>query len=75
MNLVGGPVDDDTRQSVPLTVEALFAKVGDALAGADALTVTYDGVLGYPTRIEIDWTRNVTDDETAFEVRDFTPTP
>lgn len=74
VNLEGGPVDADTRRAVPLTVDALFAKVAEALDRADDLVVAYDGTFGIPTSIDIDWIVNAIDDETTFEVTDFSAT-
>lgn len=71
VNLEGGAVDADTRRAVPLTVDALFAKVAEALDRADSLVVAYDDVFGFPTSIDIDWIVNAIDDETTFEVTDF----
>lgn len=48
--------------TMAFTVEGLFGIVQDNLA-ADALTVTYDDELGYPTRIDIDEDSDVVDDE------------
>jgi hypothetical protein len=46
------------------SVEGLFALIQGAIdRGADKLTVTYDPVLHYPTRIDIDYIRNAIDDE------------
>ncbi len=74
INLEGGPVDADTRRAVPLSVDALFAKVAEALERADGIVVTYDDASGIPTSIDIDWIVNAIDDETTFEVRDFAAT-
>ena len=71
VNLEGGPVDADTRRAVPLTTDALFAKVAQALGRAERLVVAYDDVFGFPSTIDIDWIVNAIDDETTFAVTDF----
>lgn len=57
--------------TMAFTVEGLFGIVEDNLA-ADALTVTYDDELGYPTWIDIDEDLDVVDDEWTVSV-DLTP--
>ena len=46
-----------------LTVEQLFALARQALAEAASVSVSYDPALGYPTLLEIDWRREIADDE------------
>jgi hypothetical protein len=46
-----------------LTVEELFALARQALAEAASVNVSYDPALGYPTLLEIDWRREIADDE------------
>jgi hypothetical protein len=53
--------------SVPLTVEALFAKVEDAIdRDADRIEVRYDPQLGYPLEIAIDFVERAVDDEVTY---------
>ena len=60
--------------SVPLTVEALFAKVEDAIDhDADQLVVRYDPALGYPLEIAIDFIERAIDDEVTYTASDLTP--
>jgi hypothetical protein len=60
--------------SVPLTVEALFAKVEDAIdRDADGLEVRYDPRLGYPLEIAIDFVELAIDDEVTYTASDLTP--
>ena len=54
------------------TVDDLFSIIVDAIArNAVELDVTYDGGLGYPLSISIDYDRNVIDDEIFYTVEDF----
>jgi hypothetical protein len=46
-----------------LTVEELFALARQAMTEAASVTVAYDAALGYPTRLDIDWRRDIADDE------------
>jgi hypothetical protein len=56
---------------VPLTVEALFAKVEDAIdQDADRLEVRYDPRLGYPLEIAIDFIEHAIDDEVTYTASD-----
>jgi hypothetical protein len=56
---------------VPLTVEALFERVEDALdRDADGLEVTYDPQLGYPREIAIDFVEMAIDDEVTYTASD-----
>lgn len=57
--------------TMAFTVEGLFGIVKDNLA-ADALTVTYDDELGYPTLIDIDEDFDTVDDEWTVSA-DLTP--
>ena len=59
---------------VPLTVEALFARIDDAIErDADEIEVRYDPTLGYPQEIAIDFIENAIDDEVTYTVSDLTP--
>jgi hypothetical protein len=54
------------------TVEDLFAVIQRAIdTRADSLNVDYDPVLGYPTRITIDYIRLAADDELGIQVSQF----
>jgi hypothetical protein len=70
----GGPVES-TFLTYVATVPDLFDLIQDALAKNPAyFAATYDPVYGYPTRIEIDPSANVADDEVALSARDLTLT-
>jgi Family of unknown function (DUF6174) len=52
---------------VPLTVEALFARVEDAIdRDAAQIDVRYDPALGYPQEIAIDFDRRIADEEVGY---------
>ena len=54
------------------TVEHVFAVIADALArDAYRLHAEFDPVYGYPTRVEVDYDRDVADDEFRIETREF----
>jgi uncharacterized protein DUF6174 len=56
---------------VPLTVEALFAKVEDAIeSDADEIDVRYHATLGYPEEIAIDFIERAIDDEVTYTASD-----
>lgn len=60
--------------SVPLTVEALFAKVEEAIEqDADQIVVRYDPRLGYPLEIAIDFIARAIDDEVTYKASDLDP--
>ncbi len=53
------------------TVDDLFDLIDDAIErGAQGLTVAYDGSLGYPTEISIDYDLEVADDEITINASD-----
>ena len=54
------------------TIDELFEVIKDA-RGADKLKVEYDEENGFPTRIEIDYYKNASDDEVIYTVSNFTP--
>jgi uncharacterized protein DUF6174 len=59
---------------VPLTVEALFAKVEDAIdRDAHQIEVRYDPRLGYPLEIAIDFIELAIDDEVTYTASDLAP--
>ena len=54
------------------TIEDLFAVIQRAIdTRADSISVDYDPVLGYPSRITIDYIRLAVDDELGIEVSQF----
>lgn len=53
------------------TIEDLFEEIRQAIETADALDATYDGTLGYPVSVSIDYLENAIDDEMAFDVSEF----
>ena len=56
-----------------LTVPDLFDLIQDALdRKASYLAVSYDPLYGFPTRIEIDYSANVVDDEVVMSARELT---
>lgn len=59
--------------SVPLfgTMESVFEMVARAIAGADALTVAYDSVYGFPASVGIDYRKDLIDDESGLKVTGF----
>lgn len=58
----------------PRTVEDLFEVVADAIdRQAFSLSVQYHPVLGYPTRIAVDYDRQVADDEFVMNASDLEP--
>jgi hypothetical protein len=61
------------RADVPLTVDALFAVVDDALDTADKVEVRYDPALGYPAQIDIDRIRQAVDDEVSYTASELAP--
>ena len=70
------PLENDGRFFARFaTVESLFNVIQQALnARADSISVDYDSVLGYPTRINIDYIRLAVDDELGVQVSQFEAT-
>lgn len=65
----GSLVDNALLTYVP-TVPDLFDLIEDALSRNPAyFAATYDPTFGYPTRIEVDYSANAVDDETAISTR------
>jgi Family of unknown function (DUF6174) len=58
--------------TMPLTVDDLFDLVEQGFDDADAVDVTYDDVYGFPTTIAIDWDAAAVDEQSAYEVTEFT---
>lgn len=53
------------------TIDALFTWLGDALANADKVEVSYDVVYGFPTTVAVDYITEAIDDEIWIEVSNF----
>ncbi len=69
----GGEAPATARQLFP-TVEQLFQRIEDAIRrNAASLSVSYDGTLGYPTLISIDYDLQVIDDEVAIDASALAP--
>lgn len=69
----GGEASSDARALFP-TVDGLFDRIEDAIQrNAASLTVSYDGALGYPTLISIDYDLQVIDDEVAIDASALAP--
>ena len=67
----GATVGLTYAESYP-TVDGLFKKIDDARRQNPAtLNVDYDPVLGFPTRIAIDYNLQMADDELYYQVSDF----
>ena len=71
--LTGAPVDpqyDALFSSVP----GLFDLIQQALdANAPGVAVRYNGQLGYPESIQIDWVAGTADDEVSYRISNFGP--
>ena len=68
----GEPATPDA--SMPLTVEALFAVVDDAIdRDAQRLDVDYDDTFGYPRTIDIDYNFGIADEEIFYQASDLRP--
>ncbi|MBL8097631.1 MAG: hypothetical protein JNK81_00510 [Anaerolineales bacterium] len=52
-------------------VDSLFTWLGDALANADKVEVTYDATYGFPTSIAVDFITEATDDEIWIDISNF----
>ncbi len=65
----GGPIPDVANRTL-LTVEGLFDRIESSFY-ADSITVTY-APLGYPSMIQIDYSRNTADEELGVRVLRFT---
>lgn len=65
VELNGATVDDERGMSVA----ALFELIDDAYAqGAEQVTVAFDAELGYPTRVSIDYSTMMADEEIGYTV-------
>jgi hypothetical protein len=69
----GAPVPAD-RFDQFLTVEELFELAGQALEEAASVTIDYHPTLGYPTRVDVDWRREIADDEGFHQASNLQPT-
>jgi len=57
-----------------LTIDSLFAELANTLEQKPyRLTVTYDGTLGYPATVSVDYDRQMVDDEGGFVARLVSP--
>lgn len=56
-----------------LTVPDLFALIEDAIGSAAFLSVEYDREYGHPTRVSLDYSREIADDEFTIRVADLRP--
>jgi hypothetical protein len=68
-----GPVDQALLTYVP-TVSDLFDLIQDALdKKAASFLASYDPIYGFPTRIEVDYSANIRDDEMAISASGYAP--
>lgn len=74
VDVQGGEVVGSTPElPEATTIAGLFDIVRDAIASdPEALDVTYDATLGYPTRLDVDPMANAMDEEYGFEAKDLT---
>jgi hypothetical protein len=56
-----------------LTVDALFALARQALDEAASVAIGYDPTFGYPTRVDVDWRREIADDEGFHQASNLQP--
>jgi len=72
VTLAGEPLDPDRAGGIPLTIDAIFARL--LALGPDAtLSGTWHDDLGYPIDIAVDPIPNAIDDEYSIRIEDFTP--
>jgi hypothetical protein len=56
------------------TVDSLFAWIADAYTRkSERVDVLYDPKYHFPSHADMDWRKNIMDDEFSFDVQDFTP--
>lgn len=55
----------------PVGIDELFALLAEAIPQADEVSAVYDPAFGFPTRITIDWSYAMADEEQRFSIRDF----
>ena len=65
----GQPPDSSSAAFYDVTIDEFFDELGNALAHASQVTVSYDQALGYPRTIAIDYIANAVDDEISYEVQ------
>jgi hypothetical protein len=70
----GAPVDAKWADLFP-SIDGLFVTIEDAGRRAERMDADYDGQLGYPRRVSIDYTVRAADDEIGLYVRDFHALP
>ena len=84
VHVVGGEIDsvehamtgDVLDPSLFLTVDDLFDEVQAAIdSNADEISVQYDGILGNPTTIDIDFSEYIADEEMSFRASDLRVIP
>ena len=67
--------DDPVTEPAPgtfLTIDELFDVIQEAITqSASDINVRYDEVFGYPTDIDIDFSRSFRNDEALFEIGEF----
>ena len=68
----GEPVPPERFEQY-LTVEALFALARQALLEAASVSIGYDPTFGYPTRLDVDWRREIADDEGFHQASNLQP--
>jgi hypothetical protein len=67
------PIEGADLAAYP-SIEQLFAAIEEAIARkAEAIEVTYDLKLGYPTQISIDYIKLAADDEISYSATDLVP--
>ena len=57
------------------TVEKMFDITQEGISKAFWADVSYDAKLGFPQNIELDWDKNVKDDESTYKVSEFEVLP
>lgn len=71
--LSGAPVDPQ-YDILFVSIPELFDLIRQAIdANAPGIAVRYNGQLGYPESIQIDWVAGTADDEVSYRISDFGP--
>jgi len=69
----GEPLPADALEGRALTVDDLFARLQQAVdEGAQEVRAEYDGVLAYPTRLYVDTSQLIADEELSIETSGLT---
>ncbi len=73
----GSPVSSQDQQIFAnyQTIDALFDFTSQSIHKADDIKVQYDPTYGFPSGVQIDFSRNAADDELSLSVSDFRPLP